>query len=72
MKLTIRQAAKSVGVSESLLYQCCQERRLRHYRLGGHAKRGKILVDESDLARFLEECCIEPGTLDDGDLKHIH
>jgi hypothetical protein len=57
---------------DSLLYQWCQERRLRHYRFGGDGRRGKIMVEESDLTAFLEDCCVEPGVVDDGDLKYIH
>jgi excisionase family DNA binding protein len=71
MKLTIREAAKAAGVSTSLLYQLCGERRLRHYRVGGEGRRGKIMVDEADLTAFLEECCVEPGVIDDEDLKYI-
>jgi excisionase family DNA binding protein len=71
MKLTIREAAKAAGVSESLLYQWCHERRLRHYRLGAEGRRGKIMVEQADLDRFLEDCSVEPGAVDDEDLKYI-
>jgi excisionase family DNA binding protein len=71
MKLTIREAAQAAGVSDSLLYQWCQERRLRHYRFGAEGRRGKIMVEEADLAAFLEECRVEPGAIDDTELKYI-
>lgn len=53
--LTPAQAAEAAGVSSSLIYQLCDERRLAHYRVGGRGKRGKILIDHRDLERFLEE-----------------
>jgi excisionase family DNA binding protein len=72
VKLTIKQAAERAGVSPSLVYGWCQERRLRHYRFGGKGRRGKIMVEEFDLEGFLEECVVEPGEADeDGPLTHI-
>jgi hypothetical protein len=56
MKLTPKQAGDRAGVSASLIYQLCQERRLPHFRVGGRGKRGKILIDEGDLAAFFEGC----------------
>ena len=56
MKLTPKQAGERAGVSASLIYQLCQERRLPHYRVGGRGRRGKILIDEADLAAFFEAC----------------
>ena len=53
--LTPAEAAEAAGVSVSLLYQLCDERRLAHYRVGGKGKRGKILIDPRDLERFLDE-----------------
>jgi excisionase family DNA binding protein len=54
--VTVKQAAERAGVSESLVYEWCQEQRLPHYRLGGEGRRGKIVIDEADLTRFLEAC----------------
>ena len=64
MKLTASQAAKLAGVSRSLIYQLCEERRLPHLRLGTKGRRGRILIEEFDLLTFLEECRIEqePGS----------
>jgi excisionase family DNA binding protein len=54
--VTVKQAAERAGVSESLVYEWCSEQRLPHYRLGGQGRRGKIVIDEADLTRFLDEC----------------
>jgi excisionase family DNA binding protein len=72
VKLTIKQAAERAGLSPSLVYGWCQEHRLRHYRFGGKGRRGKIMVEVSDLDTFLEECVVEAGDADeDGPLTHI-
>jgi excisionase family DNA binding protein len=72
MKLTIKRAAERAGVSPSLVYGWCEERRLRHYRFGGKGRRGKIMVEEADLDAFLDECAVEAGDADeDGPLTHI-
>lgn len=55
-KLTARQAAERAGVSLSLVYLLCEERRLPHYRIGSEGKRGRILIDAEDLDRFIEAC----------------
>jgi excisionase family DNA binding protein len=60
MKLTPKQAAERAGVSLSLIYQLCEERRLTHYRIGGRGKRGKILIAPDDLDAFLESLRVEP------------
>jgi excisionase family DNA binding protein len=57
--LTVKQAAAHAGVSESLIYQWCDERRLVHYRVGGVGKRGKILVDPADLDGFMASLKVE-------------
>jgi excisionase family DNA binding protein len=74
MKLTIKQAAARAGVSPALVYQWCEERRLPHYRLGGKGKRGKILVEESDLDAFLASLKVEAGQGGGGlpGLRHIN
>mgnify|MGYP003447544378 CR=1 FL=1 len=57
--LTVKEAAERAGVSESLIYQWCDERRLPHYRVGGRGKRGKILVSPRDLDAFMESLRVE-------------
>jgi excisionase family DNA binding protein len=72
MKLTIKQAASRAGVSASLMYQWCQERRLTHYRVGGQGRRGKILIDPQDLDSFLASLKVEAGAAEeDGPLRHL-
>jgi len=56
--LTVKQAAELAGVSESLIYLLCDERRLPHYRPGGKGKRGKILIDPRDLDAYMQSCRI--------------
>lgn len=71
-KLSPKQAAKRAGVSPSLIYQLCSERRLKHYRVGGEGRRGKLLIDEDELDRFLESCRVEDDVAaDDSDLRFI-
>lgn len=47
--LSVREAARRVGVSASLVYQWCAEGTLPHYRLGGNGKRGKIVIEPTEL-----------------------
>ena len=54
--LTVKQAAVRSGLSPSLIYALCAERRLPHLRLGKRGRRGRVLIEESDLAAFLESC----------------
>lgn len=57
--LTVADAAARAGVSESLIYQFCEERRLTHYRLGGRNKRGKIMIAPADLDALMESLKVE-------------
>lgn len=54
--LKVQQVAERLGVSASLVYQLCAEGVLAHFRLGGKDKRGRVMVDESDLTAFMENC----------------
>ena len=72
MKLTPKHAAERAGVSLALIYQWCEERRLPHFRCGGLGKRGRILIDESDLAEFLKSCRVDSVTGIDDDLLLKH
>ncbi len=60
--LTVAEAAERVGVSESLIYQWIDERRLPHYRLGGKGKRGKIGISPRDLDDFIASLRVEGET----------
>jgi excisionase family DNA binding protein len=57
--LTVAEAADRAGVSESLVYQLCEERRLPHYRPGGKGKRGKIIISPRDLDAFMTSIRVE-------------
>ncbi len=61
MRLTAKQAAERAGVSRSLVYAWCRARQLRHLRVGAATKRGKIIIEESDLAAFLKALEVEPA-----------
>lgn len=72
MKLTPKQAAERAGVSQSLIYEWCNERRLTHYRAGRDGRRGKILIDETDLDTFMASLRVEAGTVEEeGDLTYL-
>ena len=72
LMLTPAQAAERVGISVSLIYQLCAERRLPHFRIGGDGRRGKLLIDEADLETFLSACRVDADGLDESEpLKHI-
>ena len=63
-KLTPKEAAERARVSLSLIYTFVSEGRLAHYRLGGGGKRGRILIDSTDLdalARVPEGASPAPG-----------
>lgn len=60
-KLSVKQAAERLGVSPSLVYQWCNERRLPHLRLGQTGRRGKILIEAKDVDAFLEAARVEAG-----------
>jgi excisionase family DNA binding protein len=55
-KLTPRQAAQRAGVSVSLIYLLCEQKRLAHYRIGAAGKRGRILIAVEELDRFIADC----------------
>jgi excisionase family DNA binding protein len=55
-RLSVRQAARAAGVSESLIYAWCAERRLAHYRVGAAGRRGRILIDPADLDAVMRTC----------------
>jgi excisionase family DNA binding protein len=67
--LTVKQAAASLGVSESLVYAWCRQRLLPHYRFG--LGRGKIMIDQAQLDEFLESKHVIGFLESDGELKHL-
>jgi hypothetical protein len=70
MRLNPKQASQLVPCSPALIYQWCQEG-LPHYRLGGEGKRGRILIEVTDLVAFLEAHKITPTLSSPGELTHI-
>lgn len=52
--LTVRRAAEKAGVSPSLVYTWCREKRLPHLRVGAEGRRGQIRIDPADLDAFLK------------------
>jgi excisionase family DNA binding protein len=52
--MTIKQAAERLEISKSLAYRLVEEGRLPCRRIGGRGKRGKIIVTEEDVKRFME------------------
>ena len=54
--MTVKEAAARVGVSPSLVYTWCRDRRLAHYRVGAEGRRGRIRIDPADLDRVIREC----------------
>ncbi len=69
--MTVKEAARRLGLSPSLIYQLCNERLLPHYRLGGKGKRGAIRIEEADLSAFLASCRQEAKS-EVPPLRHIH
>ena len=55
--IPVRQAAKRLGVSQSLLYSMVSKRDIPHFRI-----RGKILFEEADLDGYKERCRVEAAT----------
>lgn len=51
--LTIREAAKRLGISRSKLYGMTSRREIAFYRVGG-----KILFTEEQLKEFLDACLV--------------
>lgn len=51
MLLSVKNAAKTMGVSVALVYALCAGRQLRHSRVG--LGRGKIVISEEAVAEFL-------------------
>ena len=58
---SVSATAKRLGVSPSLVYQWCHERRLPHVRFGKGSRRGKIMIDEADMHAFVVAAKVEAG-----------
>ena len=51
--LRVKDAARRMGVSESLVYELCACGALPHIRIGRPGSRGCIRISESDIDAFL-------------------
>ena len=47
--LTPKQVSEQLGVSDSLVYEWCGQGLLPHFRFGRKGKRGKVMIEQSDL-----------------------
>ena len=57
--MNVRDAAKRLEVSTSMVYALCAQGRLPHVRVG--LGRGTIRISEDDVRSFLETCRPEPS-----------
>jgi excisionase family DNA binding protein len=67
--MNVRDAAKRLEVSTSMVYALCAEGRLPHVRVG--LARGTIRISEEDLRIFLERCRTDQPTPSKGQPKRI-
>jgi len=58
--LTVKAAANRIGVSVALVYHWVEAKLLTHYRAGFKGKRGKVLIEESDLLAFWDTLKVTP------------
>jgi excisionase family DNA binding protein len=69
--ISVKAAAKKIGVSQALVYQLCAEGTLPHYRVGGKGKRGKIVIDPNELENYFQGRRVEPAPGTQPPLGHI-
>ncbi|MCE9567115.1 MAG: helix-turn-helix domain-containing protein [Planctomycetes bacterium] len=60
-RISVKLAADRMGLSTSMVYLLCSDRRLPHFRLGNTGRRGKILIEEKDVDEFLMAARVEAG-----------
>jgi excisionase family DNA binding protein len=68
--LTVKQAAKRIGISQSLVYELCALGVLRHTRHGRPRCRGTIRISEEAVAKYLAACEARCQPSDDGDAAY--
>jgi excisionase family DNA binding protein len=68
---TVKQVARRLGISESLVYKKIEEGELLASRFGKEGCRGTIRIGEEDLLAFLAACRAVPGGDDGGPPGHI-
>lgn len=72
MNLSVKEAARRLGVSPGLVYDWCRRRLLDHFRFGRPGRRGKVLVPEDALAAFAERSRVGPEEVPPArPLRHI-
>ncbi len=59
--MTVKQFAERAEISLSLAYKLIEEGRVPHRRIGQRGKRGKIVVTEDDLQKFLDTVKVVQG-----------
>jgi len=59
--VTVKQFAERAEISLSLAYKLIEEGRVPHRRIGQRGKRGKIVVTEDDLQKFLDTVKVVQG-----------
>jgi excisionase family DNA binding protein len=69
MPLTVREAAKKLGVSPGTIYGLCAGGRLRHHRIG--LGRGVIRIDAEEVERYYAEALVHTPSEAPLVLKHI-
>jgi excisionase family DNA binding protein len=62
--LTVKQAAKKLGISPATVYGLCSARRLRHERHG--LGRGSIRIPEDALEEYRRSVTVQPGGAAEG------
>ena len=67
--LTVAETASHAGISVSLVYRLCAERKLAHRRIG--CGRGTIRILESDLEEFIQSCRVDQFSLDEDELEEL-
>jgi excisionase family DNA binding protein len=71
VSLTVKQAAARIGVSQSLVYELCQDGIIKHTRHGRPGRRGTIRISDEAVAEYMAACEREGGVNDDSSLKYI-
>lgn len=57
--MTVKQFAQRAEISLSLAYSLIEEGRVPHRRIGREGRRGKIIIHEDDLKKFLDSMKVE-------------
>ena len=67
--LTVKEAARRLGVSLGTVYGLCSRKEIEHHRIGAYG-RGTLRISEEALARYLEKSKSQTPVSLEG-LKHI-